>query len=92
MSEHDDSPLRSLRCPTCAKPVGMPGGNRAFPFCSDRCRLVDLGRWVDGRYALDPRTGKLDIVDPPDEAESTPEDGTDRQGGLEADAEDEYDA
>jgi endogenous inhibitor of DNA gyrase (YacG/DUF329 family) len=23
-----------------------------FPFCSERCRLVDLGNWLDGRYAL----------------------------------------
>jgi endogenous inhibitor of DNA gyrase (YacG/DUF329 family) len=24
----------------------------AFPFCSDRCRLVDLGRWLDGKYQI----------------------------------------
>ena len=24
----------------------------SFPFCSERCRLVDLGRWIDGDYAI----------------------------------------
>jgi endogenous inhibitor of DNA gyrase (YacG/DUF329 family) len=24
----------------------------AFPFCSDRCRLIDLGRWLDGKYQI----------------------------------------
>jgi len=26
--------------------------NRAFPFCSDRCRLVDLGRWLSEDYRI----------------------------------------
>jgi endogenous inhibitor of DNA gyrase (YacG/DUF329 family) len=24
----------------------------AFPFCSDRCKLIDLGRWIDGDYKI----------------------------------------
>ena len=31
------------------------GGSRIpdeFPFCSERCRLVDLGRWLDGEYRI----------------------------------------
>ena len=44
-----------MRCPTCKKPVappaaGEPMGN--FPFCSDRCKLIDLGRWLDGKYKV----------------------------------------
>jgi len=27
-------------------------GNMDRPFCSERCRLIDLGRWVDGSYAI----------------------------------------
>jgi len=27
--------------------------HRLFPFCSERCKLVDLGRWLDGRYAIE---------------------------------------
>jgi endogenous inhibitor of DNA gyrase (YacG/DUF329 family) len=26
--------------------------------------MADLGRWLDGSYALDPETGKLDVIDP----------------------------
>lgn len=64
--------MKGVRCPTCGKPAPMPDHNRSFPFCSDRCKLIDLGRWVDGEYAIDPATGKLDIIDP-DEAEEVDE-------------------
>jgi len=42
------------RCPTCGKPVPMPPRDRTkyFPFCSERCQLVDLGRWFDGQYRI----------------------------------------
>ncbi|NNM85444.1 MAG: DNA gyrase inhibitor YacG [Phycisphaerales bacterium] len=47
----------SLFCPVCRKAPGVVGSD-CFPFCSQRCRLVDLGRWLDGSYAssrpLDP--------------------------------------
>ena len=38
------------RCPTCRKVVPPPAPHR--PFCSDRCRLLDLGKWCDGDYAV----------------------------------------
>ena len=43
-----------LKCPICSKPVAAPAGDdrRAYPFCSDRCRDVDLGRWLDGAYQV----------------------------------------
>ncbi len=37
-------------CPVCGKPVA-PGAGDA-PFCSRRCRLVDLGRWLDEAYRI----------------------------------------
>ena len=43
------------RCPICGKvfetpsPADWPG----FPFCSDRCKLIDLGRWIDGDYGIE---------------------------------------
>ncbi len=39
-----------MRCPTCKKEV-EPGGPYA-PFCSDRCRLIDLGNWASGKYRI----------------------------------------
>jgi endogenous inhibitor of DNA gyrase (YacG/DUF329 family) len=40
-------PIRLLRCPTCRKPVRFTLENRYRPFCSDRCRLIDLGDWAN---------------------------------------------
>jgi len=59
-------------CPVCREPIGAPGENRAFPFCSNHCRMVDLSRWFRGEYAVDPATGALDRIDP-DEAEDVTE-------------------
>ncbi len=37
-----------MSCPICNKPT-----EPVFkPFCSDRCRLVDLGKWLTGSYAV----------------------------------------
>jgi endogenous inhibitor of DNA gyrase (YacG/DUF329 family) len=41
---------RSLRCPTCRTLVLSSDEN--FPFCSDRCRLIDLGKWASGGYVI----------------------------------------
>jgi hypothetical protein len=32
--------------------VAPRASNRAFPFCSDRCRLLDLGKWLGGEYRV----------------------------------------
>jgi endogenous inhibitor of DNA gyrase (YacG/DUF329 family) len=38
--------------------VAPRAANRAFPFCSDRCRLVDLGKWLGEEYRIaGPRAG-----------------------------------
>jgi endogenous inhibitor of DNA gyrase (YacG/DUF329 family) len=42
--------VRSLRCPTCRTIV--LAGDANFPFCSDRCRLIDLGKWASGGYVI----------------------------------------
>jgi endogenous inhibitor of DNA gyrase (YacG/DUF329 family) len=39
-----------LKCPTCKKPVAAT--NEDFPFCSDRCRRIDLGKWASGDYKI----------------------------------------
>jgi uncharacterized protein len=39
-----------LRCPTCGTLVTEKDGN--FPFCSDRCRTIDLGKWASGGYRI----------------------------------------
>ncbi len=39
-----------LRCPICKKPTKAADAD--FPFCSDRCRLIDLGKWASGGYVI----------------------------------------
>lgn len=48
---------KTLHCPICRKEVPLESPN--VPFCSDRCRTIDLGKWAAGDYkisspALDP--------------------------------------
>jgi endogenous inhibitor of DNA gyrase (YacG/DUF329 family) len=40
----------SIRCPTCRKLVLRE--ERTFPFCSDRCKMIDLGKWASGDYVI----------------------------------------
>ena len=44
------TPLRALRCPSCRTLV--TAADEYFPFCSDRCRLIDLGKWASGAYKI----------------------------------------
>ena len=39
-----------LRCPTCGMLVRA--SDEDFPFCSDRCRKIDLGKWAMGVYKI----------------------------------------
>lgn len=39
-----------VHCPICKKEV--KGADPDFPFCSDRCRLIDLGKWSSGDYVI----------------------------------------
>lgn len=39
-----------LRCPICKKPVKSTDAE--FPFCSERCRVIDLGKWASGGYVI----------------------------------------
>lgn len=41
---------RTLRCPICRKQV--PLDSPEAPFCSDRCRTIDLGKWASGDYRI----------------------------------------
>lgn len=53
-------------CPQCGRPTTMAPENPWRPFCSQRCRTIDLGAWVDERYRVpshepaDPGSGLAD--------------------------------
>jgi len=65
------------RCPTCSRSyeIAALGDLPSFPFCSARCRLIDLGRWIDGKYAV-PVAKSSDEETEPDEDAS---EGEERQ-------------
>jgi uncharacterized protein len=54
----DDSPIspRGPACPTC----GKPAATEHRPFCSKRCRYIDLGRWLRGVYRVETNEGLED--------------------------------
>jgi endogenous inhibitor of DNA gyrase (YacG/DUF329 family) len=56
-----------LRCPICKKVV--KSGDAEFPFCSDRCRTIDLGKWASGEYVIPSPSDSDEQI-----RESTPED------------------
>ena len=40
----------NVKCPICKKEVKP--GNPEFPFCSERCRIIDLGNWASEKYVV----------------------------------------
>jgi len=62
---------RQHRCPTCHRLFSLSGHDagqqpKVFPFCSERCKLVDLGAWLDGDYRIPARPDDATGTDPTD--------------------------
>jgi endogenous inhibitor of DNA gyrase (YacG/DUF329 family) len=55
----------TAKCPQCGKPAPTGADNPWRPFCSERCKLGDLGQWFAGKYA---------IADDTDQESTVPED------------------
>ncbi len=63
-------------CPMCNRPALPRPGNRSYPFCSDRCRLIDLSKWLGEEYRIaGPRIGDETEDDPGPSAAAEEEDG-----------------
>jgi endogenous inhibitor of DNA gyrase (YacG/DUF329 family) len=43
---------RSVNCPRCAAAVAWIPENRFKPFCSERCKMIDLGAWANEEYRV----------------------------------------
>jgi endogenous inhibitor of DNA gyrase (YacG/DUF329 family) len=41
-----------VKCPTCHRDVEWSAASTYRPFCSDRCRLIDLGAWLAEKHAI----------------------------------------
>jgi len=70
--------MRVVACPQCGTQLPWEG-NRYRPFCSERCRLVDLGAWLDEKYTI---PGPLDD-ESADTGDVAPVPGRDRRSGPE---------
>lgn len=44
--------VRHVPCPRCGAQVAWIGENRFRPFCSERCKLIDLGDWATEKYRV----------------------------------------
>jgi uncharacterized protein len=75
--------VSSARCPTCRTLVA--GGEENFPFCSDRCRLIDLGKWASGGYVIStPITDPEMLESIANEQANKRPDGEDSESGKKA--------
>jgi hypothetical protein len=45
-------PTRIVACPQCKKSVSFDVNNKWRPFCSERCRLIDLGAWANESHRI----------------------------------------
>ena len=41
---------KTLPCPHCGEPAAIRA--KFFPFCSERCKVTDLGNWASGKYSI----------------------------------------
>jgi endogenous inhibitor of DNA gyrase (YacG/DUF329 family) len=55
-----------LKCPICKKAVAT--GDPEFPFCSERCRIIDLGNWATEKYVI-PTPADPNLLKPEDDEE-----------------------
>lgn len=44
--------VKTVKCPTCGKPVPWVPESRYRPFCSERCKQIDLGAWAAEQYTI----------------------------------------
>ena len=45
--------MKTVPCPYCQKSVEWKKENKYRPFCSERCKLIDLGEWNSERYSIE---------------------------------------
>ena len=62
-----------MLCPICKKVVDEDPPPRTFPFCSERCKLIDFGAWANGEYAVPAEESAPSL----EELEQSPDGGDD---------------
>jgi endogenous inhibitor of DNA gyrase (YacG/DUF329 family) len=56
--------LRHVACPQCGMPAEWSPQNRFRPFCSERCKMIDLGAWASESYRVPLEEGPDDLDTP----------------------------
>lgn len=56
-----------VACPSCGQKVEWTEANRYRPFCSERCKKIDLGAWAEERYTIPGAPALPDDVPPKDD-------------------------
>jgi endogenous inhibitor of DNA gyrase (YacG/DUF329 family) len=59
--------VKSVPCPRCGQPALFSAQNKWRPFCSERCKLIDLGQWASEGYRV-----PVEDAPPDDETEPKP--------------------
>lgn len=49
---YNETPPKTVKCPQCGQPSLYAPENAFRPFCSERCRLIDLGEWASEGYRI----------------------------------------
>ena len=60
-----------VKCPTCKRPVEWLEESVYRPFCSDRCRLIDLGAWFGEQHRIPDESATAADELPPDSSEES---------------------
>ena len=60
---------RVVTCPQCGKSVKWDADYRYRPFCSERCRVIDLGAWASENYRIPVQENKDDVESEPQPGE-----------------------
>ena len=64
--------MPTLPCPTCQRPVEWSAAARWRPFCSERCRMIDLGAWMTEQHAIPGEELSPDVVPPSNDESDDP--------------------
>jgi len=64
--------MKKVLCPICESGMDAQGPKEwpHWPFCSRRCKMVDLGRWLGGAYAIERPVKQEDLEASDDDTES----------------------